>query len=72
MRLESRGGRIDQGQAGDLVSSESEALAEIRDLIAGIIPLDGVVFGTHYETCFRYHAGCLAAYIADMCAEVTS
>ncbi len=54
------------------MSSESEALAEIRDLIAGIIPLDGVVFGTHYETCFRYHAGCLAAYIADICAEVTS
>ena len=54
------------------MSSESEALTEIRALTAGIIKRQAGVIGTHYETCFMYHAGCLAAYIADICAEVTS
>ena len=53
------------------MSSESEALTEIRLLTAGIIKLHADSLGTHYESCFRYHAGCLAAYIADICAEVT-
>ena len=54
------------------MSSESEALTEIRLLTAGIIKRQAGVIGTHYETCFMYHAGCLAEYVADICAEVTS
>ena len=54
------------------MSSESEALTEIRALTAGIIKRQAGVIGTHYETCFMYHAGCLAEYVADICAEVTS
>ena len=54
------------------MSSESEALTEIRALTAGIIKLHAGVIGTHYETCFMFHAGCLAEYVADICAEVTS
>ena len=54
------------------MSSESEALTEIREIIAGVMNRQGSFVGTHYETCFMYHAGCLAEYVADICAEVTS
>jgi len=54
------------------VSSESEALTEIRALTAGIIKRQAGVIGTHYETCFMFHAACLAARVDDICAQVTS
>ena len=54
------------------MSSESEALTEIRALTAGIIKLHADRLGTHSESCFVFHAGCLAARVDDICAEVTS
>ena len=54
------------------MSSESEALTEIRLLTAGIIKLHADRLGTHSESCFMFHAGCLAVRVADICAEVTS
>ena len=54
------------------MSSESEALTEIRALTAGIIKRQADVIGTHYETCFMFHAGCLAVRVDNICAQVTS
>jgi len=54
------------------VSSESEALTEIRALNAEIIKCQAGVIDTHYETCFMFHAGCLAVRVDNICAQVTS
>ena len=54
------------------MSSESEALTEIRALTAGIIKLHADRFGTHSEACFVFHVACLAVRVADICGRVES
>jgi len=59
-------------RGGVVVSSESEALTEIRTLIAEVIKHHAGVVRTHHEVCYVSHVGCLAVRVSDICGGVTS
>ena len=44
-------------------------IAAVQSLVAPIISAGIGKIGTHYETCYEHHAGCLAVYVADVIEE---
>ena len=57
---------------GVVVSSESEALTEVRTLIAEVIKLHAGVVRTHHAVCYVSHSECLALLVAEICEQVKS
>lgn len=39
---------------------------EVREILAEVIATHADQIGTHYEGCYRRHAGCLAVLLRDM------
>ena len=57
---------------GDLVSSGVKAIVEIEAVLHPILVREEGILRTHFEGCYEHHIACLAEYLREICARVTS